>query len=385
MLVKVLLLMMFASSAVYAWEGHKWEDWKKVTTWEKPDLQTDQAGRQELVPLLKSAENKITSAKEWEKERQQIAKTIGGILGEPADLKISPPEVQVLGEQDLIDHIRRHIRIRSEPDDWIPAYLLIPKDLPKKPVPAMICLHHTDFTGKNVMCGLKGKPQWAFALQLVRRGYVCIVPDEIGFGERIPAGTQCYHDSISFYRRHRRWSYMGKMIWDVSRTIDYLETLPYVDRHKIGSVGLSHGSYSTIFAAAFEPRITAAIASCGFDTFRNDDQPHRWSHMTPLIPQLGSYLPEVKNIPFDWHHICALVAPRPLFICYSTDDFVFPNLKKMGAFFGDVQSVYQLYDAADNLAWYEHPGTHDFPDKGRAIAYRWLDDRFKFTPTSHSK
>ena len=117
--------------------------------------------------------------------------------------------MEVLGEEKLDDHLRRHIRIRSEPDDWIPAYLLLPKDSLGTPGPAMICLHQTVAQGKEEPCGIKGEPDLAFALQLVRRGYVCIAPDVIGFGERIPRGAQPYHDSIAFYRRHRRWSFMG--------------------------------------------------------------------------------------------------------------------------------------------------------------------------------
>ena len=61
--------------------------------------------------------------------------------------------------------------------------------------------------------------------ELVRRGYLCIAPDAIGFGERIPPGAHPYHNSIAFYRKHPQWSFMGKMIWDVGRAIDYLETL----------------------------------------------------------------------------------------------------------------------------------------------------------------
>ena len=47
---------------------------------------------------------------------------------------------------------------------------------------------------------------------------------------------------------------MGKMIWDVSRVVDYLERLPEVDPRRIGSIGHSHGAYTTLFATALEPR-----------------------------------------------------------------------------------------------------------------------------------
>lgn len=374
------------ASAALAWPGHSWDEWKKVTPWTKPEIKNAQTGRSELVPPLATGpdlKGRIDEIRGWEARRAEIAATIQKILGEPSfkeprvSTRAAAPEVQKLSEETLPDHVRRHIRIRTEGDDWIPAYLLIPRNLPKaERHPAMICLHQTVAQGKEEPCGIKGDPELAFALQLVRRGFVCIAPDAIGFGERVPPGSQPYHDSISFYKRHPKWSFMGKMIWDVSRVVDYLETLDLVNPLQIGCIGHSHGAYGTLFAAAFEPRISAAIASCGFTTFRSDPQPDRWSHLTALIPQLGTYLPDVAGIPFDWQDICALVAPRPLFVWYATQDTIFPNTTNLDGLFRDVRSVYALYGAADDLAWRAYGGPHTFTPEGRAAAWAWLDERF---------
>ena len=360
-----------------SWPGHKYEDWKQATTWTKPTVQTDQAGRPELTPLLRGERGAdIDEIRGWESKRTGYAECIRAILGRPEQMESLPPEVQVLDEQILDDHVRRHIRIRSERDDWIPAYLLLPKNQPAgQRLPTMICVHQTVAQGKDEPCGIKGDPQLAFALQLVRRGYVCIAPDMIGFGERIPKGGQPYADSASFYRRHPGWSYMGKMVWDMSRVVDYLRTLPLVDPLQIGSIGHSHGAYTTLFAAAFEPRISLAIASCGFTTFRSDPQPNRWSQLTALIQKQGTYLPEVQSIPFDWQHICAMIAPRSLYVWYATKDTIFPRTDNLDAMFLDVRRVYGLYGAADDLAWHAFDGPHRFPDDGREMVYRWLEER----------
>jgi hypothetical protein len=166
---------------------------------------------------------------------------------------------------------------------------------------------------------------------------------------------------------------MGKMVWDTGREIDYLETLPMVDPKCIGSIGHSHGAYETLFAAAFEPRISAAVASCGFTTFRSDPNPERWSHLTALIPQLGLYLPDVASIPFDWQHVLALTAPRHLFVWYATQDTIFPHTDNLDGLLKDVQTVYRLQGAAAALTWQEFPGPHKFPRAGREQAYRWLE------------
>jgi dienelactone hydrolase len=414
-----ILTVLFLSSAALAWRGHGFEQWREVTTWKQPKINNPQAGRKELVSLLGvEGAAPIDEIKAWENRRSEYAGTIRRILGEPSgDLTSNPgdrtsnatkawtkeptkeprasaravpttsenaanpsprarPAVQVLGEETLPDHIRRHIRIQTEPDDWIPAYLLLPKELPPGRHPTMLCLHQTVRQGKEEPCGMKGDPELDFALELVRRGFVCIAPDVIGFGERIPPGTDPYHDSISFYRKHPNWSFMGKMIHDVGRVIDYLATLDFVDPLQIGSIGHSHGAYGTLFAAAFEPRISLAIASCGFTTFRTDPHPDRWSHKTALIPQLGTYLPDVSAIPFDWQHVCALIAPRPLYVWYATRDDIFPVTDNLDSLFQDLRGVYGLYGAADDLTWKWFDGAHRFPADAREAAYAWLEERF---------
>jgi oligo-alginate lyase len=368
-----------------AWEGHQWSQWRQVTTWEKPDLHSSQAGRRDLVPLLgqaTSATNRSESRRQWEERRKRYAATIEGILGAPANPKKPPAEVQWLGSEHLETYTRTRLLIHSEPDDWIPAYLLVPDHLAAPRVPAMLCLHQTVVQGKQEPCGMKGDPELAFAVELVKRGFVCLAPDAIGFGERIPAGKQPYHDSLAFYRRHPGWSFMGKMVWDAGRAIDYLETLPMVDPRRIGSIGHSHGAYGTLFAAAFEPRISAAVASCGFTTFRSDPNPERWSHLTALIPQLGFYLPDAASIPFDWQHVLALTAPRPLFVWYATQDTIFPRTENLDSLLKDVRTVYRLYGAADALEWQAFEGPHKFPLAGREQAYRWLEATFARRPAA---
>jgi len=373
---------------VGAWEGHDWNRWREVTTWQKPPLTTEQQGRVDLVPLLGpngSATDPSVRLPEWGLRRDGIQSTISAILGSPTGLTKPPVEVVDLGTENLDGYTRRHLKIRAEADDWIPAYLLVPKSLPAARVPAMLCLHQTVAQGKDEPCGIRGSPEMAFAVELVRRGFVCLAPDVIGFGERIPAGKQPYHDSLTFYRRHPGWSFFGKMIWDVGRMIDFLETVPQVDAKRIGSIGHSHGAYGTLFATAFEPRIAAAVASCGFTTFRADPHPNRWSHLTALLPQLGFYLPEVASIPFDWQHVLSLAAPRRLFVWYTARDTIFPNTENLEGLLKDLQSVYRAQGAEGNLAWEGFEGPHVFPSTAREKAYRWLEEGFGFGAGSRAE
>src|SRR5436190_5380192 len=152
----IRVLVIFASCAlsarVYGWEGHDWNQWRQVTTWQKPILNTHQAGVRELAPLLGGDQTNtggIASVAGWERRRKGISDAIQKILGQPTDLKRPALEVRELGSEDLDSYTRRHLLIRSEPDDWIPAYLLVPKKVAASQVPAIICLHQTVAQGKE--------------------------------------------------------------------------------------------------------------------------------------------------------------------------------------------------------------------------------------------
>ncbi len=382
-----LLAFWFVAAPIRAWEGHDWNQWREATGVQKPAIQSPQAGQTGLVPLLRSTgpdSPLIDTIHDWEAKRDRILGVLSHFFGEPTDLKPPDPQADTLDEKDCGDYIRRHVRIRSEPDDWIPAYLLLPKPIPTAPRPTMIVLHQTVAQGKDEPCGVNDRakeyPELALALELVRRGYICLAPDMIGFGERIPPGAQPYQTAREFYRRHPHWSFFGKMVWDVQRIVDWLGTVPQVDERRIGIIGHSHGAYGAIMGAAFEPRISAVVASCGFTTLRADPAPNRWSHLTPLMPRLGFYMDDIKQAPFDWHEIIACLAPRPYFNWARSDDSNFQHIENFGEIFDQLRQVYGLYGSADELEGRITPGPHGFPKEGREAAYAWLDQHLPPRP-----
>jgi hypothetical protein len=209
------------------------------------------------------------------------------------------------------------------------------------------------------------------------------------FGERHQRSTGHYGDAVPFYRKHPAWSMLSKMAWDLSRAIDYLETLEFVDARRIGCVGHSHGGITTLFGMALDARVAAGASNCGYDTFRIDGNTWRWSHATALLPRAGFYVrspyinmdfyrgvpdSEVITTPFDMHQMLALIAPRALLLTTSDADFVFPN----GGWsarqsLSRLARVYDLLGADDRMAGHYFSAGHSFPSDISAHAYDWLD------------
>ncbi len=376
-------LIGISGSTAWAWPGFTWEAWQESTGVQAPELSTRQAGNPALLPLLDGAEGPITTVAAWEAKRDGIKQTLSTILGTPTDIVRDTGAVEILGEEKLPEYTRIHLRVPGEAGDPIPAYLLLPKEPVHQsghpaagPTPAMIVLHQTQAPGKQEACGMVGNPDMAFADELAKRGYICIVPDVIGFGERIPEGTQPYHDALAFYARHPQWSFFGKMSYDLACIVDYLETRPEVDAKAIGVIGHSHGAYGSIMGTIFEPRINFAVASCGFNTLRTDNRPDRWSNLTALMPRLGFYVEDIKEAPLDWHEIIAAIAPRPYFNWATLEDDIFPNTDNLADIYTQLTNVYGLYGAADKFHGELVPGKHRFPKEGRDLAYTWIDTQF---------
>ncbi|MGI8746404.1 MAG: alpha/beta hydrolase family protein [Bryobacteraceae bacterium] len=365
-----------------------WERWREITRESRPNVESDQTGKAELVPLLREGANRVTTAREWNAHRDEIRRVFDVFLGEPPSQRPSL-DAQIVEESEQPAYIRTKLTYVTEPGERVPAYLLRPKRGTGLKFASVLCPHQTTQAGMRESAGLAGAPQQSLAVRLAERGYVTFTWDALGFGERHNPATGHYGEAIPFYRRRPRWSLLGKMIWDLSRGLDYLESLDYVDARRIGCAGHSHGGLTTLFGMMLDSRIQAGVSSCGFDTFRIDGNTWRWSRATALLPRLGFYISspylsmdfyravpdsEVIRTPFDLHQVLAFIAPRPVFFSASDRDFVFPN----GGWstrqaIGRAEPAYSLLGGEGRLAARYFKGGHDFPLEAQEQAFAWLD------------
>ncbi len=114
------------------------------------------------------------------------------------------------------------------------------------PFPAVVIMHDCSGLG-SLSSGAPGR----WALELVGRGYVVVLPDS--FSSRGYAGGVCTvplsqrRVDVSFERRAR----------DAYAALAYVRALPYVDGRRVGIMGGSHGGATTL-AAMIAPASDAA-------------------------------------------------------------------------------------------------------------------------------
>lgn len=307
-----------------------------------------------------SAAKDSDTGKAWPARRKKIERAWLDLLGDfPTEIpKLDPVMKEAAREAGIT---RYHVSFQAEEGDRVTAWLLVPDSARKKPAPAIICIHSTTWgAGKNSTAGLSGRrlqdpptPREggrANGLLLAEHGYVTLCIDLLTDGERI-APEQRVMDTRDFYLKHPEWSMVGKNIWDVMRSVDFLQTLDFVDGKQIGCTGWSLGGHSSVFAAAFDPRITATVSNGGVLDWHRPSA--AWSRVPPswtpwkkgdpetnspelerrfgfktnsgpytYIKKFRPYIDDPKKpLPTDFDELMMLVAPRPLLIISSEWEF----------------------------------------------------------------
>lgn len=289
----------------------------------------------------------IQTIDEWKARRARIVSDWRRILGEPPEpCPLSPRESE---SKDCGTYTRRKVELQVEPDEWMPAWLFVPKG--KGPWPAVVEMHPT--RDENMDYSLRD----GTAVHLAEHGYVVIAPRNYIWGYR----GKTWRDGVAeLKRRYPRWTGMGKMLWDGQRAVDYLETLPVVRRDRIGAIGHSLGAKEVLYMAAFDERIRATVSSEGGIglTFSNWDA--SW--------YLGD---QIKRSDFghDHHELLALVAPRAFLLLggdSADGDRSWPYIEA-------VLPVWKLLGAPDAVGLWNHKAGHKLHEPARRLAYQFLD------------
>ena len=332
-----------------------------------------------LVSLLfctvAGAADPIPAAAPWPVRRAAIVQAFESVAGPfpgANSPKRVPLDLRIEEETDRGTYLLRRITYQSETGSRTPAYLCLPKRaLTAAPgsVPAVLCLHPTDDeVGAGVTVGLSKKPNRSYAAELAERGYITIAPAYPHLAGYAPDLTGLGYASGTM-----------KAIWDNTRALDVLESLPAVRPGTYGAIGHSLGGHNAIYTALFEPRIAVLVSSCGFDSYRDyyAGNPAVWVHgkgwcQDRYLPRLARYAGRLHEIPFDFPDLLAAFAPRPIYVNAPLRDSNF-----------QWQSVDRVVAAARTLApataagstiTVAHPDSeHDFPEAERQAAYRLLD------------
>lgn len=321
----------------------------------------------------------VRTLAEWQQRRAEIVRGMETVMGAYPGAT-SPKRVALdmrIEEQiDRGSYVIRRLTYQSEPGSRTPAFLCIPKAAlvanatTAHAFPAILCLHPTDQTaGAGVVVGLGGKPNRQYASELAARGYVTLAPAYPHLANYAPDLKGLGYASGTM-----------KAIWDNSRALDLLASLPFVKTSAgFGAIGHSLGGHNSLYTAVFEPRISVIVSSCGFDSYLDyyGGKPAVWAPgkgwcQERYLPRLLNYAGRLADIPYDFPEILGALAPRPLFINAPLRDSNF-QWQSVDRCIAAAREVYTLHDASARLTVAHPDSEHDFPDAQRETAYRLFD------------
>jgi hypothetical protein len=220
------------------------------------------------------------------------------------------------------------------PDVFAEGILLLPKDLKEgEKRPVVVCQHGLE--GKPIdVCNPKERTKYynSFGAQLADLGYIVFAPQNPYIG----------HDKFRVLQRKAnplKLSLFSFIVRQHERILDWLETLPNVDKDKMAFYGLSYGGKTAMRVPAILKKYCLSICSGDFN---------EWIGKNVSVTLDRSYMwtIEYEMYEFDLGHtfnyaeMAYLVAPRPFMVERGHDDGV--GIDEMVAYeFAKVRYLYE--------------------------------------------
>jgi dienelactone hydrolase len=337
-----------------------------LTLWTTAAVPPDTARQTEYAqsgarPLLPRTRSQLA---DYRREALAAMQDVMGPL--PDSSRRVPLDARIVRVDTLARFTRTTLSFAAEPGDRPLACLLVPKGLRHR-VPAVLCLHEVTPLGMKEAAGIAGSTDMDYAAELAERGFVTLCLDYPNYGD-----YHCDPAALGYA------STTMKGIWNRIRAVDLLQSLPYVDPNRIGSIGHSLGGHNALFHAVFDPRVKAVVSSCGFTSLRRYDSGNLRAWSRPeYMPRIEErYRNDAARLPFGFTDVLALIAPRPVLVLAARQDGIFDFAGVRDCVAG-AWTVYRLLGAEDRLSTLYFDGLHHFPEPVRRIAYQWLERQLK--------
>lgn len=191
----------------------------------------------------------------------------------------------------------------------------------------------------------------ARCLSLARQGYVVFSWDMVGYND----SRQVNHRLLD--ARLAQWGIgsLGLHLWNSIRSVDFLESLPDVDKSRLACTGASGGGTQTFLLTAVDDRIRVSAPV----------------NMVSHYMQGGDVCENAPSLRLDTNNmeIAALTAPRPMLMVSAAGDWTrdTPRIE-----FPAVRSVYELVGAKEAVATVQFIADHNYNRDSREAVYAWF-------------
>ena len=344
-------------------QSEPWEKWLHTTGELPPDFDALPAQAYLPDPLVFANGQAVLGATQWPARRQELLQlfhryTLGSVPPPPGNVRVVEDRTRQEGLTTV--HV---VSLEFGPSYAAKMYLELFVPPGTGPFPVFV----TQGTHRG------------WALMAASRGYIgCAY-----------AGGDNRDDTMAYngiWPDHD-WGKLTRRAWAASRVVDYLYTVPVVDRARIALAGHSRNGKTALIAGALDERFTAVILSssgaggaCPFRFFSETQFGEGIELLTREFPdwfhpRLRFFAGRENKLPIDQNELVACVAPRPCLIASALNDSVesiWANEQcQMSA-----QRVYAMLGAPGGPSLLYRPGGHATKAEDIENYFDWLDTQF---------
>ncbi len=281
--------------------------------------------------------------------------------------KRTPLNARVTSVVEREEYRIENVIFDSRPGFPVTANLYIPKGR-DYPLPGVVgtCGHSTN--------GKAAGAYQSFAQGLAKLGYVCLIYDPIGQGERLQYADENLNSKVGVgVREHlhagNQQFLVGEFFgmwraWDGIRALDYLLTRKEVDKRHVGVTGNSGGGTMTTWLCGVEPRWTMAAPSCFVTTFRRNME-------NELPADTEQCPPRALALGLDHDDFLAAMAPKPVIVLAKERDYF--DVRGNEEAYARLKRLYKMLGAENNIGQFIGPTTHGYSQENREAMYRWFN------------
>jgi hypothetical protein len=314
----------------------------------------------QVTPSLTFSGHSYSEWKDWKgKFKSKLLELLGDF---PSPVPINAERIWRVEEDGLI---KEKVLIDAEKFATIPLIVMCSKGLDmSKKQKALLCIHGHGPYGKDSVAGIRctedriqkiNEANYDFGLQFAKKGYVTFSPDLRGFGERKDDGDP-YPGRDNCNVHFIRGLLMGiplitLNLWDLQVVLSFMEDQPFIDRERIGCIGLSLGGTLTMHLTAIDQRIKAADIICAVTTY--EEYAIKMGNFcgAQFIPNIYKY--------GDLKDIAGLISPRPSLIENGIHDEGFPIESSLEAI-ADIEKIYKAASSKEHFYKDIFDGAHQF-------------------------
>ncbi len=305
----------------------------------------------------------------------------------PADHTAFEP--QVVDEIDRGSYVARKVVFNLTAEARVTGLLLVPKG--KGPFPAALLLHDhgSKFDiGKEKLiepwgddAKLASAQAWSKKYfsdrfvgdEMAKRGYAVLAVDAFGWGDR-GKFTYDIQQAVASNMFNLGSSLAGQMAREDQRAVEFLASLPDVDKKRVAAVGFSMGAFRAWQVAALSDAVKATVAVCWMATtdglmVPGNNQLRGQSAWQMLHPGLLRWM--------DFPDVASLGAPKPTLFIDGSKDPLFPADSVQAAYakMRQVWAAHKAENVFDARIWPDVG--HVFVKDEQDFVFDWLDKQFK--------